>query len=120
MTEENAWTVKADLPTTRYAAVSVVFEDKIWIMGGHIGTEASASVLTYDAEAGAWATAPALPSPRAFCRATTIDGGIHLNDARPQTFQYKNAAWSVLGRGPWKYHSVYGPLDPVHGPVLLG
>ena len=81
-------------------------------MGGHIGTEASASVLTYDAEAGTWATAPALPSPRAFCRATTIDGGILLL-TRGRVLQHKDAAWSEIAEG-----GLVG--SPACGSVLLG
>ena len=117
MTEENglAWTVKADLPANRNGAASVVHDGRIWVMGGCVAGEGpTASVLTYDAEADTWATGPSLPSPCANCRAATIDGGIHLNDARPQTFQYKNAAWSEVQEG------VENMQSPVLGCVLLG
>ena len=66
MTEENglAWTVKADLPATRWGAASTVHEGKIWVIGGTIAGEPSASVDTYDADADTWATGPPLPFPQ--------------------------------------------------------
>ena len=58
MTEENglAWTVKADLLNIVGFTASTVHEGKVWLMGGMVGRENSASVLTYDVEADAWAT----------------------------------------------------------------
>ena len=67
MTEENgfAWTVKADLPAARWAMASVVHERKIMVMGGKMDGQPSgtysASVVVYDPEEDAWATAFPLP-----------------------------------------------------------
>ena len=50
------------------------------MMGGFVGedNQESASVITYDAEADAWHTAPSLPLPcrTSSCRASSIDQGI--------------------------------------------
>ena len=78
-TEENgfAWTVKADLPAARWAMASVVHERKIMVMGGKMEGQASGtysvSVVVYDPEEDAWATAFPLPRP------INIDpGGMHM------------------------------------------
>jgi N-acetylneuraminic acid mutarotase len=113
MTEENglAWTVKADLPANRHGAASVVFQGKIWVMGGNIGGAMTASVLTYDVKADAWAMAPSLPGPIGGHTATAIDGRIYLA-ILSLTFLY-DAAWSQVVGGP-------GYLFGTSGGVLLG
>ena len=91
-TDENefVWTVKADLPMVAgfeggpwlSHAAAVVYEGKIWLMGGTQSSattinyrESSASVFTYDADADEWETGPPLPSPMSNCTATVINGG---------------------------------------------
>ena len=101
MTEENglAWTVKADLPANRRGAASTVHEGKIVVMGGHVGGEISASVLTYDPDADAWATAPPLPGvPSAYGTATAIDGSVVLYAGR--VYQYRNGGWQDIAGAP--------------------
>ena len=68
MTEENgwSWSCKADLPATRWGAASVVHEGHIMVMGGKVDGEASSSVVVYDSEEDAWATASPLPNAKAF------------------------------------------------------
>ena len=63
MTEENglSWSRKADLPADRCGAASVVHEGKIWVMGGEMDGEATASVCVYDPSDDTWAAAPPLP-----------------------------------------------------------
>ena len=115
MTEENglAWTVKADLPANRYAAASVVHQGKIWVMGRRVDNQASASVLTYNAEADAWATAPSLPGPVVGRTATVIDGRITLA-TESRTFFYDAAfMWSQAAGG-------HGSVLETSGGVLLG
>ena len=74
-------------------------EGVIWVMGGRVSEEqeVTISILTYDAEADAWGTAPPLPSPRWGCSAVTMDGGIFLWDRDGSfKFQYRNAEWSEV------------------------
>ena len=117
MTEEDglSWTRKADLPAPRHGAASVLHEGKIWVMGGRVDGERSTTVMTYDADADAWATAPPLLYPTRICRATSIDGCILLHQspctapfsATPRgndrcVTVYKDATWSdmaVTGAG---------------------
>ena len=117
MTDENglSWSRKADLPAACEDAASAVYNGKIWVMGGYVAGEGTvASVITYDAEAGAWATGPPLPSPCEDCAggAATIDGGILLKSSNV-TFQYKNAVWAEVAGGA-------GVRGATCGAVLLG
>ena len=113
MTEENGltWTVKADLPANRCAAASVVHQGKIWVMGGRVDNHWPPSVLTYNAEADAWATGPSLPGPIMHQTATVIDGRITLA-TESRTFFY-DAAWSQAAGG-------HGSVLETSGGVLLG
>ena len=115
MTEENglSWSCKAELPANRCDAASAVYNGKIWVVGGYVdGEGAAASVCIYDAEAGAWATGPPLPSPYEKCGAATIDGRILL-PSLTVTCQYKNAVWAEVAGGA-------GVRGATCGAVLLG
>ena len=79
-------------------------------MGGVVGGALSASVLTYNAEADAWATAPSLPGPFIGQTATAIDGRIYVTGSC--TFFY-DAAWSRAAGG-------HGACFATSGGVLLG
>ena len=123
MTEENglSWSCKADLPAARCGAASCVHEGRIWVMGGCDGIgdmqqilhTVTASVLIYDAEAGAWGAGPPLPSRSSFGSATTTEGAIVLFDS-DRMFEYKDAAWSVVDA---EEEFVYSAIC---GSVLLG
>ena len=131
MTEEDglSWTRKADLPAPRHGAASVLHEGKIWVMGGRVDGERSTTVMTYDADADAWATAPPLLYPTRICRATSIDGCILLHQS-PCTARfsatprgndrcvtvYKDAAWSEMAVTGAGSGSGIAPC----GTVLLG
>ena len=117
MTEENglSWSCKAELPAQRDGAASVVYDGKLWVMGGYVAGEgAAASVCIYDAEADTWEAGPPLPSPCGQCTAATVDGGILLQTSGLGTFQYKNAVWAEVARGV-----VVGSFATC-GSVLLG
>ena len=131
MTEEDglSWTRKADLPAPRHGAASVLHEGKIWVMGGRVDGERSTTVMTYDADADAWATAPPLLYPTRICRATSIDGCILLHQspctapfsATPRgndrcVTVYKDAAWSEMAVTGAGSGSGIAPC----GTVLLG
>ena len=79
-------------------------------MGGITGDGASSTVLTYDLEADAWATAPSLPGPTVGQTATVIDGRIYLA-AKGHTLVY-DTAWSLAVGG-------HGTICETSGGVLL-
>ena len=118
MTEENglSWSCKAELPANRYSAASVVHEGKVCVIGGAVNGGPSTAMLTYDADADAWGTAPPLPMRCSGCRATTIEGRIllfgigmgiggipHILPQRVnggRFLQYANSAWSQVAEAP--------------------
>ena len=81
-------------------------------MGGYVRNAPSVSVVTYDAEGDTWEAGPPLPSPRADCHASSIDGGILLLTEHV-TFEYKNAMWAEVAGGGVGPHATCGS-------VLLG
>ena len=122
-TEKNglSWTARADLPTNRDRAASVVHDGKIWLIGGNVGLEPSASVFTYDIDADVWKTAPSLPVAVHDCSAATLNGSIILcgtsDCAGPSralvSSTYRNSAWSEPTPRP-------GAPSPAFGCVLVG
>ena len=111
MTEENglSWSCKADLPDERCHAASVVHEGKIWVMGGLVNSQPSASVSIYDPEADVWEAAPPLPRPCIGCRAvTTMEERILLFGSH--SFKYENAAWSTA-ETPMAIFAVWGSIQ---------
>ena len=108
MTEENrlAWMAKANLPADRSHAVCEVYDGKIWVIGGVVGERmgSSASVLTYNADADAWETAPPLPSPQCVFAAATTDGRLLLC-GETALYEFKDAAWSVVDRYEERIHA---------------
>ena len=95
-----SWSCKADLPMGRWLAASVVHKGKIYVMGGIVDGEGiSASVITYDATADAWETAPSLPEPCHLGRACMFDGHISIV-TNGRRFEYTNAAWLQVTGAP--------------------
>ena len=81
-------------------------------MGGKVDKQVSASVITYDAEADAWETAPSLPETSRDGSAFMFDGHISFVKSTSR-FEYRNAAWSRVMGGA-------SALNSVCGSVLLG
>ena len=94
MSEENefTWTVKADLPAERESAASIIYEGKIWLIGGYANGAPTSSVLMYDIDADSWGTGPALPRAVTYAHAMTLNGEVYVVEDT-NTWVYINAAW---------------------------
>ena len=122
--EENglSWSCKADLPAVRFNAASVVYEGRIWVMGGYVADEGpTASVITYDGETDTWGTAPPLPERTTCCRATTTSDGTLLLRSGPQSRRISRPRIQQRGM----VRGGQAPRSPEHwnrtvGSVLLG
>ena len=114
MSEENgfSWTVKADLPASRFGAASVVHDGRLWLIGGILNYNLSSSVAIYDIEADSWGMGPALPRGVVEGCATTLNGEVFVA-SRQQCWIYRNATWVDLPRGP-------GAQEAVSASILLG
>ena len=95
MSDKNGflWTVKADLPASRDSAASVVHEGRLWLIGGDIDDEPTASVIIYDFAIDSWAAGPALPHPIECGRAAELDGEIKFT-AETCSLALRNGAWA--------------------------
>ena len=104
MTEENglSWSCKAELPAWRWDAASVVYDGKLWVMGGadidddHL--PATDSVIIYDPEGDSWATGPALPLA-VVGSAVEHDGDLHLKSGNG-AHTYRGGVWVEVAGAP--------------------
>jgi N-acetylneuraminic acid mutarotase len=74
------WVEKARMPTKRSAAVAVVHDGKLWVVGGR--PPRGNDFAVYDPKADRWETLPDLPSQRNHIAAELIDGRIHVFGGR--------------------------------------
>ena len=88
-------------------------------MGGVVDHRATASVITYNAEADVWYAAPPLPSQLYNCCAATVDGEIFFYGAsgacayaagRPRGWEWREVETGGAG----------GARNAICGSVLLG
>ncbi|NNJ09841.1 LuxR family transcriptional regulator [Chloroflexales bacterium ZM16-3] len=63
-------------PRSRYALV--VFEGRLYVIGGWDGTQSRSEVFIYDPELRVWQSGPSLPSPRQTAGAVAASGWIYL------------------------------------------
>ena len=121
-----SWSLKADLPAARHSAACVVFDGKLWLLGGRMKSpdgvyRDTATVVTYDVQ-NVWAPGPALPVAMSECRAATLCNEIHVfgvRDLVPMSSVYgRNFRTGVVG---WSTPvPVNGLSAPVYQSLLLG
>jgi N-acetylneuraminic acid mutarotase len=75
-----SWVGKAAMPTKRSAGAAVVFQDKIYVVGGR--SPRSHDFASYDPKADRWETLPDLPSQRNHIVAELISGKVHVFGGR--------------------------------------
>ncbi len=81
-TDGLAWTLAGNLPTARRGSGVVVFDDRIWVIGGENATGELADVLS-SADGVTWAAEPALPA-----------GNVYM-----ATIVYAGRLWAIGGYG---------------------
>ena len=74
------WVKKATMPTKRSAGAAVVYQDKIYVVGGR--PPRGHDFAVYDIKADKWETLPDLPSQRNHIAAELIAGKIHVFGGR--------------------------------------
>jgi N-acetylneuraminic acid mutarotase len=72
------WTSKAPLPTLRLAFGITVYQNKIYVIGGWIDSNATAVNEVYDPSMDSWTTKASMPVARAYIDANTVNGKIYL------------------------------------------
>jgi N-acetylneuraminic acid mutarotase len=72
------WASKAPLPTLRLAFGIAVYQNKIYVMGGTIDSNATGVNEVYDPLTDSWATKASMPVARAYVDANTVNGKIYV------------------------------------------
>jgi N-acetylneuraminic acid mutarotase len=79
----NEWTAVSPMPTARSGFAVAVYDNKIYCIGGTIGTLSGNSDFVgnnevYDPGTDTWQTEASMPTPRADLTASVVDGKIYL------------------------------------------
>lgn len=81
--EADTWTFKTPMPTPRADFGVVVYQNKIYCIGGHMGNNEFTGINeVYDPSTDTWETKTSMPTPRADLQAHVIDGKIYLIGGR--------------------------------------
>ncbi len=85
----NTWTERAQMPTPRASFATAVYENKIYVIGGHIRLTSSSSarltkmIEVYDPATDTWETRTGMPTARDELEANVVDGKIYLIGGEP-------------------------------------
>ncbi|WP_319951935.1 Kelch repeat-containing protein [Paenibacillus sp. LS1] len=78
----DTWTVKANMPTARAGLTAVVYDNKIYAIGGYynVGTSVvrTNKVEVYDPSTDSWTTAANLLTARSWASSVALDGKIYV------------------------------------------
>ena len=88
-------------------------QGRLWLIGGEIDNEPTASVIIYDIASDSWAAGPALPHPIIRSRAAELDGEIKVM-AETCSLALRNGAWAQETAPPTR------SLLPACESVVLG
>ncbi len=102
----NQWIAKANMPTARCDHKLVWFENRIWAIGGHDGTN-SKKVESYDPLTDSWQTEASLTTARRMPTAWIADGRIYVgggNNGSPissiEVYDHRTNLWTNAGNFP--------------------
>ena len=77
-TQEDTWTKKADMPTTRGEHSTSVVDGKIYVIGGSIRSEEFSTVEEYDPTTDIWTRKTDMPTARTLASTTVVNGKIYV------------------------------------------
>jgi N-acetylneuraminic acid mutarotase len=123
--ETNEWSSGPSLPYVLDHAPSVVYDGKIFVMGGFVeGKTTTDKTLIYDPETNEWSEGTPLPSPRAAAVAEVVNGSIYLISGLDiehhpvsinEVYHIENDTWtskaSMPGDHAPKHHAASAELD---------
>jgi N-acetylneuraminic acid mutarotase len=103
----NQWSAKANMPTARHGMKLVLFENRIWAIGGYTSTYSN-RVESYDPTTNSWQTEASLTTPRDLAVGWIangkiyvgggLDGSNHLNSI--EVYDPTTKQWSSGGNLP--------------------
>ena len=115
----DTWTYRSPMPTPRSDFAIVVYNNKIYCMGGMVGTEkvdiifsrfvTSAVNEVYDPATDTWETKASLPNAGMFMQAVVVDNKIHVIDGHfNEVYDPENDSWTTKTPMPLPAED-YGP-----------
>lgn len=115
----DTWTYRSPMPTPRSDFAIAVYNNKIYCMGGTVGTEkvdvvfsrfvTSATNEVYDPATDTWETKAPLPNAGMFMQATVVNNKIHLIDGPfNEVYDPENDSWTTNSPTPLPTED-YGP-----------
>jgi hypothetical protein len=127
--ETNTWTYKSPMPTPRSDFAIAVYNNKIYCMGGTVGTETvqvtfsrfvtSAVNEVYDPATDTWETKASLPNAGMFMQAVVVDNKIYVIDGPlNEVYDAENDSWTTKNPTPLPAED-YGAGGPNDYPLFL-
>jgi N-acetylneuraminic acid mutarotase len=121
----NEWTVGPSLPYELDHAPSVVYDGKIYVIGGFLKDKITTNkMLIYDPDANEWTEGTPLPTPRASAVAEVVNGSIYVisgldTDHKPVdtnvVYHIENDTWTSKAPMPGvhrlKHHAASAEVD---------
>lgn len=111
----NNWTSKTPMPTPRAGFGLVVYQNKIFTVGGSLqwteedGYVDSAAIEVYDPTNDTWKTKIPMPMNRSFVGAAVVDGKIHLIGSQTHdVYDIALQTWSEKEGEPFEPYYGYG------------
>ena len=109
------WSTGAALPDGRDHLRAVVWEDRIWALGGRSG-DPSRRVDIYDPQRDAWTRGPALPEPMSAMAVGWLEGALHVVGGEdPDLTGGVSNKHFALRSATGRWRSAQRPVLPVHG-----
>ncbi|NTW04194.1 MAG: LuxR family transcriptional regulator [Oscillochloris sp.] len=107
---EQRWHLGAAIPAPRSHYALVVWEGRLYLIGGWNGTQTCAEVYIYDPQTNSWSEGPSLASPRQSAGAVVASGQIYViggsnkGNALRESLRLdptaKNAGWQAIAPLP--------------------
>jgi N-acetylneuraminic acid mutarotase len=121
----NEWTVGPSLPYELDHAPSVVYDGKIYVIGGFLKDKITTNkMLIYDPDSNEWTEGTPLPTPRASAVAEVVNGSIYVIsgldiDHKPVdtniVYHIENDTWTsktpMPGENRLKHHAASAEVD---------
>lgn len=115
----DTWTYRSPMPTPRSDFAIAVYNNKIYCMGGTVGTEKVDIIFSrfvtsvvnevYDPATDTWETKAALPNAGMFMQAIVVDNKIYVIDGRfNEVYDPENDTWTTKAQTPLPAED-YGP-----------
>ncbi len=88
----DTWVFRADMPTPRAVFAIVVYQNKIYCIGGKTSSGYTGVNEVYDPATNTWENKTAMPTARAFLQANVVNGKIYLigGDGLDEEYSFLN------------------------------